>query len=309
MAAVKGVIPPETRAYVPKLMAAAIIAKHPTAFGFAPHEIEAESWTEYEEVVLPRATELSFVAKAAGVPVDALLEINPELRRTCTPPRRYALKVPREKAVTFAARWPHLSAEAARTAVAKHRVLRGETVTGISRAYGVPAAALVAFNELPRRSRVPPGATLAIPLGSVPRDRAAAAAKRAHAATKRLKVRPGDSLWALARRHDVTVTELARWNGIRDPLRHKLHAGRVLVLRSKEPRAEKGSRAAAAKRKARFAAAPPRTVRVRPGDSLWSLARRFGISMRDLARWNGISGPDRHNLHSGRVLVLQPRVR
>jgi membrane-bound lytic murein transglycosylase D len=309
MAAVKSVIPPETRAYVPKLMAAAIIAKHPAAFGFEPHEIEAETWTEYEEVVLPRATELSFVAKAAGVPVDALLELNPELRRTCTPPRRYALKIPRHKAAVFAANWPRLSSEAARTAVAKHRVVSGETLSGISRAYGVPAAALVAFNELPRRSRLPPGATVAIPLGSVPRDRADAAAKRARAALRRVKVQPGDSLWALARRHDVTVTELARWNGIRDPRRHKLHAGRVLVLRTQDRLGEKVTRTAAAKRKARLAAAPPPTVRVRPGDSLWSLASRFGISMRDLARWNGIDRPERHNLHSGRVLVLRPRVR
>ena len=48
----------ETKGYVPKLMAAAIIAKHPEAFGFRKEEIEAERWTEYERVTIPHAVEL-----------------------------------------------------------------------------------------------------------------------------------------------------------------------------------------------------------------------------------------------------------
>ncbi len=78
----------ETKGYVPKLMAAAIIAKHPEAFGFRAEEIEAERWTEYERVTIPHAVELEAVARAAEVTSRDLHELNPELRRSCTPPAR-----------------------------------------------------------------------------------------------------------------------------------------------------------------------------------------------------------------------------
>jgi membrane-bound lytic murein transglycosylase D len=118
-------------------MAAAILAKHAEAFGFASHEIEPERWTEYHEVVVPRATVLSLLAEAAQVPVEVVRDLNPELRRTCTPPRPYALKIPRGKAQAFASNWPRVSERAARMAVARHRVRRGETLAAIARAYDV----------------------------------------------------------------------------------------------------------------------------------------------------------------------------
>jgi membrane-bound lytic murein transglycosylase D len=130
----------ETQGYVPKLMAAAIVTKHPEAFGFGAEEIEAESWTPYELVTVPRATLLSAVAKAAEVPEHALLDLNPELRRTCTPPHAYALKVPRGQAETFAGNWERVAAESGKLAFAHHRVQRGETLAAVAQRYGVPAA-------------------------------------------------------------------------------------------------------------------------------------------------------------------------
>jgi membrane-bound lytic murein transglycosylase D len=58
----------ETKGYVPKLMAAAIVAKHQEAFGFGKDEVDAERWTPYETVTVPRATLLSRAAEAAEVP-------------------------------------------------------------------------------------------------------------------------------------------------------------------------------------------------------------------------------------------------
>ena len=59
-------------------------------------DIEPQSWTQYEEVEIPSATLLSVVAEAAGVTERELIDLNPELRRACTPPRPYALKIPVE---------------------------------------------------------------------------------------------------------------------------------------------------------------------------------------------------------------------
>jgi membrane-bound lytic murein transglycosylase D len=309
MARAKRVLPAETRAYVPKIMAAAIIAKHPEAFGFEGGEVEPERWVDYHEVVVPRTTELSFVAEAARVHVDVLLDLNPELRRTCTPPRPYRVKIPRDHAQVFAASWPRIAERAASTAVARHQVRRGETLAAIARAYGVQPAAVTALNKL-RSRRLRAGTVLVIPLGSVPRREAEALAVRSVPADGKVRVRRGDSLWSIARRHGVTVRELARWNGIRDPERDALRAGRVLTVAPRAAAAARIGRAPTAdhvKRRPTAAASSSRKVRVQPGDSLWSLARRFGVTIRDLAEWNGIRRPHRHTLHAGRILVVRQR--
>jgi membrane-bound lytic murein transglycosylase D len=166
------------------------------------------------------------------------------------------------------------------------------------------------LNKL-RSRRLRTGTVLVIPLGSVPRREAEAVARRSVPPDGKVRVRRGDSLWAIARRRGVTVRELARWNGIRDPEREALRAGRVLAVapRSQAPAVRMGRAPGAdhAKRRPTVAASTAREVRVQPGDSLWSLARRFGVTIRDLAEWNGIRRPHRHTLHAGRTLVVRHR--
>jgi membrane-bound lytic murein transglycosylase D len=253
------VLKAETKGYVPKLMAAAIVAKHPEAFGFGA-EVVPEAWTAYEEVLVPRATELSFLAAAAEVPEEALLQLNPELRRTCTPPRSYALKVPLGRAEAFARNWPELEQRAARTAIARHKVIRGETLTAIAHAYGVSSTAVAKLNGLKPGRRVKPGTVLVVPLGSLARRDAEALAAKA-----------------------------PKWR--EEPVR---------VAKVSKPAHGK-----AAKRVAAAAAAG--TVRVRSGDTLWSLAKRFGVAVHELARWNGIANPSKHKLQAGQSLVVRPR--
>jgi membrane-bound lytic murein transglycosylase D len=313
MAAGRRVLPRETAAYVPKLMAAAIIAKRPEAFGFSRDEIEPHRWTEYDTVSLNRKTELSFVAQAAQVPVEALLDLNPELRRTCTPPRPYSLKIPRDRAQVFAAAWPRVLEQSARTAVARHQVRRGESLAEIARAYDVPVQHLAGLNHLGSWGYLRPGTVLAVPIGSVPRREAEALARRYRAtATTRVRIASGDTLSGIARRHGVSVDALAAWNGIRNPAHHKLYAGRYLVVRKRgaaesiievDRSVARADHQPRAKRKS--VAEAPRTVRVQSGDSLGSVARRFGVSIVDLARWNSIPKPHRHRLRAGSTLIVR----
>lgn len=83
----------ETKAYVPKFMAAAIIAKNPQQYGFF---VDYESPVPYEEVVISVATPLKRIAKAAGVSVQEIQAFNPELKQETTPPAypQYRLKLP-----------------------------------------------------------------------------------------------------------------------------------------------------------------------------------------------------------------------
>jgi membrane-bound lytic murein transglycosylase D len=254
MAAVPGrrVLRAETKGYVPKLMAAAIIAKHPEAFGFRAEEIEKEAWREYEEVKIPSATLLSVLAGAAGVTERELIDLNPELRRACTPPREYGLKIPKGQAEAFAQAWPAIQGKA-RMTFAAHVVRRGDTISSVALRYGVPMQGILELNGLKTAKRLRPGQELVIPkpIGggttlaaarapdagrpeAAARHRSvvqvrAASGDRADRARTTLRVRAGDTLWSISRRLGVGVDDLCRWNGI-DSRRDKLLVGKQLVV-------------------------------------------------------------------------------
>jgi membrane-bound lytic murein transglycosylase D len=242
----KKVLRPETKGYVPKLMAAAIISKHPEAFGFKAEEIDRDEWSDYTEVEVPQATLMSVLSRAAGIDEKQLIDLNPELRRSCTPPRTYRLKLPAPAAATFAENWPAMR-DRVRTTFAGHVIQRGDTLSRIATQYGVPVDGILEMNNLPRGKKLRVGMELLIPkpVGSglaaartvepqhraepSPRARPAAAAR--HRAEKTtLRVRSGDTLWSISQKYGVEMHDLCRWNNIRDPQRHKLVAGTRLVV-------------------------------------------------------------------------------
>jgi membrane-bound lytic murein transglycosylase D len=254
MAAVPGkkVLRAETKGYVPKLMAAAIITKHPEAFGFRAEEIDPQRWEEYAHVTIPSATLLEVVARAAGVTDRQLMDLNPELRRSCTPPRPYELKIPKSQVQQFAQTWPAIQSKV-RMTFAGHVVRRGDTLSSIARQSGVPVEGIMEMNGLRSAKTLRVGLELIIPkpIGSgqvaaarerpspaarrgEPSRREASAAARATAQADRarttLRVQPGDSLWSISRRLGVELQELCRWNGIGDPRHHKLLVGSQLVV-------------------------------------------------------------------------------
>ena len=251
----KRVLRPETKGYVPKLMAAAILAKHPEAFGFKAEEIERQSWTDYAEVEIPSATLLSVVAKAAGVTERDIIDLNPELRRSCTPPRKYSLKIPSAAAPEFAEAWPEARSRV-RTTFAGHVIRRGDTLSHIAAEYGVPVQGIMEMNDLRDGRRLRPGTELLIP-------------------------RPLNGAVAVARNDEEAPARAA-------PVRRARPAPTTLVATT-----------------SRAVARADRTVlRVRSGDTLWSISQKYGVEMDDLCRWNGIKSPSRHKLLSGSRLVV-----
>ncbi len=90
-----GLLPLETRRYVPSVYAAVIIAGAPSRFGFRykPEHYVAR----YEKVCVPGGVKLAWVGKKIGVSKSELLDCNPELCKPVTPPScsQYQLCVPR----------------------------------------------------------------------------------------------------------------------------------------------------------------------------------------------------------------------
>jgi membrane-bound lytic murein transglycosylase D len=219
---------PETRDYVPKLIAAALIAKNPTRYGF--DVVETLPPLTFDEVRISDATGLDVLARLADTTTRALAELNPQFIRGVTPPKREVMvRVPSGKGPEVSRRWAELPA-AERVSFVEHRVRRGETLSGIAQRYRIPMSLLQAANPRVRPTRLQVGQRLTIPLSAAAQRDArgrrapAAAAPVAGGATFHT-VRAGDSLWVISRRYGVPVADLRSWNGLSDDM---LRIGRRL---------------------------------------------------------------------------------
>ncbi len=206
----------ETRDYVPKLIAAALIAKDPVRFGF--DSVPELQPLVFDEITVPDATGLDVIARLADTTTGALVELNPHLVRRVSPPGRPSIvRVPRGTGPLVARRYVDLP-ESERVNFVEHVVRRGETLSEIGRRYRVGVMLLRAANGNvdPRRLRI--GQRLIIPLSVDGRERAVSGRAPAPApgvpgVTYHI-VRRGESLWAISRRYGIGVNDLQRWNGI-----------------------------------------------------------------------------------------------
>jgi membrane-bound lytic murein transglycosylase D len=211
--AVRDHLPRETRNFVPRFLAAATIARNPEAYGFGGLTPEAPML--FDEVEVPDATTLDVVAMAAGVDQEIVGILNPQLLRGFTPAgQRTLLKVPLGTGASFAEAYARIP-PSERATFLEHVVASGETLTHIARDYGVSLDDLRAANPRiePRRMQI--GQRVVVPTGGSAR-RALGTREGAPANLEEelliYRVRPGDTLSAIAARHRVRVGDLLRWN-------------------------------------------------------------------------------------------------
>ena len=136
----------ETRNFVPKFVAAALIAANPQKYGFDP--VLQDPQAEYEEVEVGGNLQLASLAKMADTDNDTLRELNPAFYRGQTPPgETYRLRVPAGHAAVFEVAYRQ-SREPDETQVVTHEVKRGDTLLSIARRYGQQVRALMELNGL-----------------------------------------------------------------------------------------------------------------------------------------------------------------
>lgn len=268
----------ETKDYVPKLIAAALIARNPVEYGFEP--IPAVDPFPRDSVIVADMTGLDVVARLAGVPAATIQELNPHYLRGVTPPQTQSVvRLPAGLMDTVTAAYAALPASE-RVAFRSHLVKRGETLSGIGKRYGVSVSALREANPSVRGKKGPrAGQELVIPVGAATgwTESDAPAGARTHT------VRSGETLSGIARKYRVTVAQLTEWNGLsRSGL---IRTGQKLRL---YPGSATGTSASSS---ARTAQSGGRTHLVLRGETLSGLARRYGVSVQALQKANGLSSP------------------
>lgn len=202
-------LPKETRNYVPMIMAAVIIAKNPTQYGFEPG---VNSPFAYDRVTVPNALDLRTIAEWTESSIEDIRDLNPELRRTITPVGKHELKVPVGMAPVVEAKL----AEAGPATFARferYAARRGETMVTIARKFKVTTADLASANGLTTKSRLKVGQSLMIPR-AVSAALASRPAEAPAATTLTYRVKSGDTLTGIARQFDTTVNDIKRWNSL-----------------------------------------------------------------------------------------------
>jgi membrane-bound lytic murein transglycosylase D len=220
----KGYLRRETRDYVPKLIAAALIAKEPARYGF--DSLPALQPFQFDEVAVSDATGLDVLARLADTTTAALVELNPQFYRGVTPPgRSVMLRVPLGTGPRVAQSWAALPASE-RVSFLDHRVAKGETLSGIAVRYRVSLDLLKAANPGVKATRLSIGQRLTIPVSAAAR-RDVASGRRpkpviapvaAASSARYHTVRAGDSLWTIAQHYGVRVADLRRWNDVEGDL-------------------------------------------------------------------------------------------
>lgn len=210
----------ETRDYVPKLIAASLIAKQPDRYGFAVPPLQP---LQFDEITVADATGLDVIARLADTTVTALLELNPQFVRGITPPgRTVVVRVPRERGPRVAERYDSL-AVTDRITFVDHYVSRGQTLSDIAKRYHVSLALIEGANPRAKAHALRVGQRLIIPMSgrvvplaawSVPPETHYRRVSRTDATGTRHRVRAGETATLIARRYGVGLAALLNYNGL-----------------------------------------------------------------------------------------------
>jgi membrane-bound lytic murein transglycosylase D len=206
----------ETKDYVPKLIAAALIAKEPARYGFT---VTPSDPPTYDSIVVPTMTGLDVIARLADTTVAAIRELNPQYLRLATPPGvASVVRVPSRRGPATIAAYAELPPNR-RVTFVEHFVARGETIGGIARRYHVSQRLLADANPKVKPSRLRVGQRLVVPTGgaisgSVARQMADPPKPAGTSRSGWHRVRRGETLTAIADDYGVSVRDLLRWNSL-----------------------------------------------------------------------------------------------
>jgi membrane-bound lytic murein transglycosylase D len=281
-------LPKETEQYVPRLLALAAIVAAPERFGIELPRIANDRYLRVVDI--DSQIDLALAARLAGLDLDEVYRLNPGFNRWATDPEGpHYLVLPLAQADRFEEQLAELPLSE-RVQWRRHRIGNGETLSDIAVRYQTTVDVLREVNQL-EGSVIRAGHHLIVPVAT--RDLSEytlTASARLDALQSRPRgdkkvthrVRPGDSLWSLARSYGVKVSSLAAWNGMApgDILRQ----GQKLVIWQRQK----------AKTATLFNAPSRRAVErkiyyvVRRGDSLARISQRFNVTVRQLVQWNGL---------------------
>ncbi|MEN6587230.1 MAG: LysM peptidoglycan-binding domain-containing protein [Sulfuricella sp.] len=315
-------MPPETRNYVPKLIAVKNIIMNPATYGLSLNSIPNSPY--FASVKLKQHMDVAVAARLAEVPLDEFVALNPAYNKPLvagTGTGRPTLLLPVDKVNSFSLNLENY--EHPLSSWQTYTPQHGEKLVAIAKRFGISLARLKELNAISGRTKLASAQTLLVPItrsGNAPSlaahipeaEPAFASATPGNRTT--YTVAKGDTVLSIAKRHGISVAQLKLQNHLKS---NRLARGQKLTLlasakpekvsisQAKQVRKEssvKGKRTVLAK--ASSAEKHSHYV-VKRGDTVFSIARRFNVAVNDLQRWNKLSA--NYSLQPGNTLTVITR--
>jgi membrane-bound lytic murein transglycosylase D len=203
-----GLLPKETRGYVPTFYATILIASDPQTYGFQLGDVHEH---DEKQVELRGPVSLAYVAEVTGVKEEVLKEMNPALRRGVVPPGRATVRVPAKAAETLAARADSLREEDAYLKFCTFQLRDGDSIQRLARKLGTNEETILAMNNLDATDRLGAGDTVYLPVRA--RE---LTTLLAHSDDEEVfyAVKKGDTLFSIAKKNNLSVAELREINDL-----------------------------------------------------------------------------------------------
>lgn len=287
-------LPRQTRNYVPTFLAAAIIAKNPKKFGFVVDKLPA---IQIDTIRVSESIDLNLVADLTDTSYAYIRELNPAVLRWVTPPNvnNFTLYLPAGKKEAFKEGYEKIPEKEKRSWV-RHRIRSGETLSTIAARYHTSMSVIKSINGI-RGSLIRAGHYLLIP---VPQNKA-----HRYSYTHRTQrsrsvqsgqvvsnvpghekkvyvVKPGDTLGEIAELYNTRASKIRRWNGLR--YGEYIYPDQKLNIWVPE----KLELAEASVSQDNEYSSDGQYYTVRRGDTLWDIAKRYGLSVQELKTLNNI---------------------
>ncbi len=286
-------LPRETSAYVPKLLAVSTMFMNPDEWNLKLPEVSNEPY--FEIVDVGQQIDMARAAALAGIETNELYRLNPGFNRWATSPEGpHRLLLPIDAVDEFEANLETLDGRDWMQ-WKRYTVQSGDSLIKIAKKFKTQPDLIRQINEM-EGSVIVAGKPLLIPVPSADSDnykltaeqRTLAKQNRPVKGRRQLKytVQNGDSFWLIAKRHDVSIRQLARWNNMApgDPLR----VGKTLSIWT-----SKGMPKSGIVRRVSY--------KVRQGDNLSVIASKFSVGVSQIREWNTLS---QKYLQPGQLLTL-----
>ena len=300
-------LPGQTRRYVPKIIAAAIIAKDPENFGF--HNIDYKKPIKFKQVNVPYSASLYDLAKCIGISEYRLHKMNPELLRNATPPDdpKFMLNIPAKDYGRFVENFKYVKKYIVKqprivyTAYSRpknntvYTVEPGDTLLGIASKYGVPLQNIERYNGLNNYSMLKVGERITIP-GAAGSHISYARKNYSNAGLTYIIVKPGMTLWSISQKFNVSLNFIKNINHISG---NDIHSGEKLFLKGGGRQVRysyiNNNRSGTKKSGLLY-------YRVKFGDSLYAISSKFHDGVKNIMAENNLKNPN--SIYPGEVLKI-----
>ncbi|HAQ6572506.1 TPA: LysM peptidoglycan-binding domain-containing protein [Enterococcus faecium] len=170
-----------------------------------------------------------------------------------------------------------------------HQVRAGESVWSISHKYGISMNDFIKWNKI-KNNLIHPGQQVIVKQpASTSKPVSKPATKSSTPAT--YKVKAGDSVWLIANMHGISMNDLVNWNKIKN---NTIHPGQKLTVKQPVSSGKPTTKVPVSTN--------PVTHKVSYGESLWLISSKYGVTVDELRKQNGIKGD---LIHPGQVLVVK----